>query len=104
MDTSLNLPPTAAAVQAAPQMPRAVTTKVQSIEASENAATLPSNKPFVAQAVSAQLTGPEQQSEPSDIGSTERKLRPFGVPMLPYEAKVDQVLNSQSEGRKTVSA
>ncbi|PJI92389.1 hypothetical protein BC777_1238 [Yoonia maricola] len=86
MDTSLTLPqPAAVASTAAPTLPRAVTTKVQAIDSADNSATLPSNKPFVAQVVTARLSGSEFPENPSEIAPPERTLRPYDVPMLPYD-------------------
>lgn len=87
MDTTLTLsPPAAAATNAAPAVPRAITTKVQAIDSAENSATLPSNKPFVAQVVTARLSGSEYPENPSEIAPPERTLRPYDVPMLPYDS------------------
>jgi hypothetical protein len=91
MDTSLNLPATAAPVQTAPVLPRAITTKVQAIEAGDSAATLPSERPFVAQVVTAQLSGSEIPDNPSEIVPAERTLRPYDVPMLPSAEHSDLV-------------
>ena len=86
MDTSLSLPtPVATAVAAGPAVNRAITTKVQAVESSDNSATLPSNKPFVAQVVTARLSGSEFPENPTEIAPPERTLRPYNVPMLPYK-------------------
>lgn len=86
MDTSLNLPPPAAvAATTAPALPRAVTTKVQAVEQADNSATLPANKPFVAQVVTARLSGSAYPQNPSEIAPPERTLRPYDIPMLPYD-------------------
>lgn len=93
METTLNIPAAAGPVQAAPSLPRAITTKVQAVEQSDAAATLPSNKPFVAQIVSTQLSGSEQAESPAEIAPPDRTLRPYDVPMLPYRGEVDQIVN-----------
>jgi hypothetical protein len=86
MDTSLSLPtPVATAVAAGPAVNRALTSKVQAVESSDNSATLPSNKPFVAQVVTARLSGSEFPENPTEIVPPERTLRPYNVPMLPYD-------------------
>ncbi len=86
MDTSLNLSnPAAVASNTAPVLPRAVTTKVQAVEGTDNSATLPANKPFVAQVVTARLSGSEFPQNPAEIAPPDRTLRPYDVPMLPYD-------------------
>jgi len=87
MDTSLTFPttPAAAATDAAPILPRAITTKVQVVDGAEPSATLPDNKPFVAQVVTARLSGSAFPENPAEIAPPERTLRPYDVPMLPYE-------------------
>jgi hypothetical protein len=86
MDTSLSLPAPAATLTAtSPVLPRAVTTKVQAVETADNSATLPAEKPFVAQIVTARLSGSEFPENPAEIAPPERTLRPYDVPMLPYD-------------------
>ena len=86
MDTSLSLPaPASTATAAAPVVPRAVTTKVQAVETADSSATLPTEKPFVAQVVTARLSGSEFPENPAEIAPPERTLRPYDVPMLPYD-------------------
>lgn len=86
MEISLNLAPSAnASATTAPLLERATTTKVSAIEAADTAATLPANKPFVAQVVAARLSGAEYPENPTEIAPPDRTLRPYDVPMLPYE-------------------
>ncbi len=86
METTLNLPSTAASAPSmTPVLPRAMTSKVQEVESADGSATLPANKPFVAQVVTARLSGTEFPENPSEIAPPDRTLRPYGVPMLPYE-------------------
>ncbi len=90
MDTSLNL--NAAAPVLAPATPtseRANTTRVAKIEGSDAGATLPSDKPFVAQVVSARLDGAAFPDNPAEIAPPERTLRPYDVPMLPFESDAE---------------
>ena len=86
MDTALTLPsPAAAVTSAANVVPRAVTSKVQAIDGTDNSATLPANKPFVAQVVTARLAGSEYPENPGEIAPPERTLRPYDMPMLPSD-------------------
>lgn len=86
MEIPLSSPSTAAStVAAAPIVPRAVTTKVHAVEPTDKGATLPDNKPFVAQVVTARLSGSEYPENPAEIAPPDRTLRPYDVPMLPYE-------------------
>ncbi len=103
METTLNIPPASGPVQAAPSLPRAITTKVQAVEQSDATATMPSNKPFVAQIVSAQLSGSDQPEKPAEIAPPDRTLRPYDVPMLPYGGEVDQVVNQMPGTDATTS-
>jgi len=87
MDTSLNIPVSSstAATPAAPIVERAMTSRVQAITTSDDPATLPADKPFVAQVVAAQLSGTDFPENPSEIAPPERTLRPYDVPMLPAD-------------------
>lgn len=86
METTLNLPSTAAAAPSLTSvLPRAMTSKVQEVESADSSATLPANKPFIAQVVTARLSGTEFPENPSEIAPPDRTLRPYDVPMLPYE-------------------
>jgi len=88
MDTSLTLPtpPAVAASDTAPALRRAITTKVQALESVDGGATLPANNPFVARVVTARLSGSDFPENPAEITPPERTLRPYDVPMLPYES------------------
>ena len=86
MDTALNLTASLPPIQTpTPVVERAVTIKVAKLEKSDAQATLPSDKPFIAQAVAARLEGGEYTDPPSEIAPPERTLRPYDVPMLPFE-------------------
>lgn len=87
MDTSFKLAPLGHSVSpAAPLRERAVTTRVQPLEQTDHSATLPDNKPFVAQVVTARLSGTEFPDASAEIVPAERTLRPYDVPMLPSDA------------------
>lgn len=84
MDTSVTFAPKA--IAAAPYTPTREAfreTKVPVVQKLDGAATLPADKPFVAQVVSARLSGTEFPEQPGEITPEERKLRPYGTPMLP---------------------
>jgi len=103
MDTSLNLPaPAALANATTPPPPRAITTKVQAIEVTDDAATLPANKPFVAQVVTARLSGSEFPENLAEIAPADRTLRPYDVPMLPYDGIADDTVDSGSDTQQTL--
>ncbi|WP_055687542.1 hypothetical protein [Loktanella sp. 5RATIMAR09] len=87
MEIPLSFSAPAAAAAVGPVLPRAITTKVQAIEPTDPSATLPDNKHYVAQVVTARLSGAEYPDNPSEIAPPERTLRPYDVPMLPYETK-----------------
>lgn len=90
MDTSLHLPaPSTLLAAPGPVLDRSVITKVAPIDARDSATTRPSEKPFVAQVVSARLSGTEFPENPGEIAPQDRALRPYDVPMLPYAAKND---------------
>jgi hypothetical protein len=76
----------------APVLERSITTKVSKVAASDQMTTLPADKPFVAQVVSARLSGTDFPQNPSEIVPPDRTLRPYDVPMLPYskEAEANQ--------------
>lgn len=84
MDTSFTFPPKAvAAVPYVAEQEPVKDTKVPVVQSSDGAATLPANKPFVAQVVNARLSGTEYPEKPSEIAPTDRTLRPYDTPMLP---------------------
>lgn len=84
MDIALNLPNSNAVIAAPTQIiDRAATKKIAPINANDKTATRPSEKPLVAQVVSARLSGAEFPDNPSEIMPSERTLRPYDVPMLP---------------------
>ena len=86
MDTALNLQSaTPTIIAAAPAVERAVTTKVTKLEKSDGAATLPSDRPFLAQAVAARIEDSDYPDPPAEIAPPERTLRPYDVPMLPFD-------------------
>lgn len=101
MDTSLNLSnPTTVAATPAPVTEQAITRKVTPVDARNTATTRPAEKPFVAQVVSARLSGTDFPQNPSEIAPADRTLRPYDVPMLPsgdgIEAQADQVNNGDA--------
>ena len=90
MDHTFSIAPKAVAVSAhtAP-VPRHVDTKVPVVTANDRAAVLPPDKPFIAQIVNARLSGTAFPETEAEILPQERKLRPYGVPMLPYDSDED---------------
>jgi hypothetical protein len=58
-------------------------TKVPVVKVVDEPATLPANKPFVAQVVTARLSGSTFPENPGEIAPPDRTLRPYDTPMLP---------------------
>ena len=84
MDTTLNLSsPTAMAATPVPVTDQAITRKVTPVDARNTQTTRPAEKPFVAQVVSARLSGTDFPQNPGEIAPADRTLRPYDVPMLP---------------------
>ncbi|MEM8538809.1 MAG: hypothetical protein AAGF56_13230 [Pseudomonadota bacterium] len=67
--------------------------------ASNEAATLPADRPFVAQVVNAQLSDSDTSALGDELARPERTLRPFDVPMLPSDDDASATLgdNDASE-------
>lgn len=86
MDISLKVtPPINASTQTNAVQPQPVATKVHAIEPSDHQITALAAKPFVAQVVIAQLSGSVYPANPAEILPPDRTLRPYNMPMLPYE-------------------
>ncbi|MCG3267333.1 hypothetical protein [Yoonia sp. I 8.24] len=83
--TPLNTPKTVATVAPVTPIPQPVDTKVPTIAALERSATTLSQKPFIAPIVNAKLAGTGFSEKESTLQEPERVLRPYGVPMLPYD-------------------
>ncbi|WP_019955677.1 hypothetical protein [Yoonia vestfoldensis] len=86
MDTSLQMTPTSpAAVPYAAQPRQVPDTVVPPVRSAQAPATLPPERPFVAQAVAARLQDGGFAEDPGEILPDDRVLRPYGVPMLPAD-------------------
>jgi hypothetical protein len=83
---------------------RAVTSKVAKLEQADRQATLPSDRPFIAQAVAARLEGSDYPDPPSEIAPPERTLRPYDVPMLPFETRDENGLEGDKASDRHDSA
>ena len=59
--------------------------KVPAVKTIDGGATLPSDKAFMAQIVTARLSGTTFPENPDNIAPSERTLRPYSTPMLPSE-------------------
>lgn len=100
MDTSVTFAPKAvAATPFVGKQEPVRDTKVPVVQQSDSAAVLPANKPFVAQVVNARLSGTEFPEKPSEITPTDRTLRPYDTPMLPYNGDAAENTDAPSEGR-----
>ena len=85
METTLSIPPKG--IAAIPHMAEPVHRNVQqvpTVRSAFSAATLPADRFFVAQVVTARLSGTEYPENPAEIAPPERTLKPYDVPMLPY--------------------
>lgn len=105
MDTSVTFAPKA--IAAAPYMPSREAfreTKVPVVQKLDGAATLPADKPFVAQIVSARLSGTEFPENPGEIVPEERTLVPYGTPMLPSEETASEDPFAKSETEEAAEA
>lgn len=60
-------------------------TVVAPIKSAQSPATLPPDRPFVAQAVAARLQDGGSAEDPAEILPDDRVLRPYGMPMLPAD-------------------
>ncbi|SFS04732.1 hypothetical protein [Yoonia litorea] len=98
MDTSLNLnqPTMAVASVPSPTQERANTTKVSRIERADGGSATPPDRPFVAQVVNARLDGAVFPENPSKIAPPERTLRPYDVPMLPFDRDQEDQMTAGS--------
>ncbi len=85
MDTTLALAPkpAVAAPSYAPEQQPPSDKKVPIVKGLDASATLPAEKPFVAQVVTARLSGTAFPENPGEIVPEERTLRPYDTPMLP---------------------
>lgn len=100
MDTTLTFAPkTVAAIPYVAEREPPWDTKVPVVKGFDGAATLPANKPFVAQVVNARLSGTAFPEQPSAIAPSDRTLRPYDIPMLPSEDRATE----QSEEKKSQS-
>ncbi len=99
MDTSLTLTPKAvAAIPVIPEAQRPSDTKVPVIKSLDGAATLPSDKAFVAQVVTARLSGTAFPENPAEIAPPDRTLRPYDIPMLPSNEEEPPATEAEAEG------
>ncbi|MEO0929756.1 MAG: hypothetical protein AAFY14_03770 [Pseudomonadota bacterium] len=105
MDTTLTFAPkTVAAIPYVAEREPPRDNKVPVVKGFEGAATLPANKPFVAQVVSARLSGAEFPAQPGEIAPSDRTLRPYGTPMLPSEDRADPRPATQEAAAEKVKA
>ena len=92
MDPSLHLTPTApAAMPYTAQQRQLPDTLVAPVRSAQGSATLPPERPFVAQAVAARLDSSFAE-DPAEILPDDRILRPYGVPMLPAGKPDDDIM------------
>ncbi|PUB18882.1 hypothetical protein [Yoonia sediminilitoris] len=105
MDTTLALPPSAAASAipyALEQRQAYADDRVPPPKALDGISVIPSDKAFVAQVVNARLSGTAFPENPGEIAPPERTLKPYNVPMLPFE-KEEPALEATEEDDSTVT-
>lgn len=86
MDSSLHMTPTSSAAMPYAAAPRQVPdTVVAPVRSTPSPATLPPDRPFVAQVVAARLLDGGFADDPAEILPDDRVLRPYGMPMLPAD-------------------
>ncbi|MDO6590295.1 hypothetical protein DS901_11675 [Loktanella sp. D2R18] len=83
--TPLTTPKAVATVAPVTPIPQTVDTKVPTIAALDRSATALAQKPFIAPIVNAKLAGTSFSEKDSSMQAPERVLRPYSVPMLPYD-------------------
>jgi hypothetical protein len=104
MDSSLHLTPTSSAGVPYAAAPRQVPdTVVTPVKPAQGPATLPPERPTIAQVVSARLQDGGFASPPTEILPDDRVLRPYGMPMLPADKPDDGDLPRRETG-KTVES
>lgn len=104
MDTSLNLAPNS--IAAGPYVAKdqvVKDTKVPVVQRADGSATLPANKPFVAEIVSARLSGTEFPDQPGEIVPKDRTLRPYDTPMLPDTGNTPEQGNEPPDQKPTAA-
>lgn len=105
MDTTLALP-TAKAVSPVPyaleQRQDYADDKVPTTQALDGITVRPTDQAFVAQVVTARLSGTAFPENPSEIAPPERTLKPYNVPMLPYD-KEEPVVETSEEAEEVVA-
>jgi hypothetical protein len=109
MDTTRALAPITAipALNYAPEQQQPSDKKVPVVKGVDASATLPAEKPFVAQVVTARLSGTAFPENPGEIAPDERTLRPYNMPMLPGEkdpeeqAQQEEITAAESANRST---
>lgn len=79
------IPPAPALAQTPPALRPPDDSVVPVLREIDQSAPLPPDRHFVAQAVAAKLSAPDDSAPAGDIMPDERRLRPYGVPMLPAD-------------------
>ncbi len=97
MDTTLTLAPKTAipALSYAPEQRPPSDKKVPVVKGVDASATLPAERPFVAQVVTARLSGTAFPDNPGEIAPDERTLRPYNTPMLPGEKDPEEDVSQE---------
>ncbi len=106
MDTTLALTqkPAIAVPNVAPEQQPPSDKKVPVVKGLDAPATLPAKKPFVAQIVTARLSGTAFPENPGEIAPEERTLRPYDTPMLPGDKEPEEEVAEQTAISETDNA
>ena len=101
MQTTPTLPPKGIMTTpyVAAQMQR-IEKEVPTVSHVETTAILPSDRVLIAQIVNARLSGTQFPENPVEIVPTDRKLKPYDVPMLPYEKETLATEDVQTESNQ----
>ncbi|MBE0414617.1 hypothetical protein [Yoonia sp.] len=86
MDTSLNIAAKGiAAVASVAEPVKLIETTLPVVIGAAASVILPADKIFIAQVVTARLSGTEFPENPGEIAPADRTLKPYDVPMLPFD-------------------
>lgn len=96
MELTMNIAPKGiSAIPYVAEQIQRVDKEVPTVKPVATATTLPPDRIFVAQVVAARLSGTAFPESPGEIAPPERTLKPYDVPMLPYEKDAPSMPEAQ---------